>query len=316
MRDYLAVLRDRSNPEDKSSELMHYGVKGQKWGVTKPEVTEADKAQALNNFLASKKRPPAVHDIMSTTTPDGKFKHVFKVTGFNEKEGNNTEVKMQFLRTSNSGITSNIRVVSNVARIGALSYALANYAIQHDDLGDQEIPDELKHYGIKGQKWGVRRSDAELSGAAKTSEKTPTVEVRQVVGAASGESSSDRYTRLLGEAKNNGASSLSDQDLKFINARKQAVDQVAKMTQENPNWLKETGEKVLKNTAQTQLQNLSDSLAKKYIGDRLADKLKGPEPSIQDVIKSTAQSKARQRLIDRGVKDILDLSSQSPAPGP
>lgn len=177
---------------------------------------------------------------------------------------------------------------------------------------------DVLQYGVRGMKWGVRRTDAQLKAApkAEAAKKANAEPAKEVFGAASGESSSARYDRLIAESKANGASSLSDTDLKFVNARTQAVASVAKLTQENPNWLKETGTKVLKTTAQNQLQGLSDSLAKKYIGDRIADKLKEAAPSIEDTITSKAAAAARNRQIDRGVKEILDLSSQSPVGRP
>ncbi len=174
---------------------------------------------------------------------------------------------------------------------------------------------DMKQAGVKGMKWGVRRDRATLRAAAKKQEAKPGLisdlkviagskseaQARRnyadadkneasvaeqkrheaagrntvVVGAASGETSSARYDRLAGQAKSGRASDMTEQDLKFFNARTEALNKVAKMNEVQPTWLAATTKKVIQQTAQNQMQSLADGLANKYIGDPIKDALKG-----------------------------------------
>ena len=67
---------------------------------------------------------------------------------------------------------------------------------------------------------------------------------------------------------------MSDTDLKFFNARTDAVAKVNKLNEEKPGWLAETSKTVLQNSAKRQMQMVSDTLADKYIGKPIADALK------------------------------------------
>lgn len=174
---------------------------------------------------------------------------------------------------------------------------------------------DMKQSGVKGMRWGVRRDRATLRAAAKKQEAKPGLisdlkviagskseaQARRnyadadkneasvaeqkrheaagrntvVVGAASGETSSARYDRLAGQAKSGRASDMTEQDLKFFNARTEALNKVAKMNQEDPSWLKSTATKVIQQTAEKQMQNVADTLANKYIGNPITDAIKG-----------------------------------------
>ena len=131
--------------------------------------------------------------------------------------------------------------------------------------------DAVQH-GIKGMKWGIRRTDKQLardtaSRKAAGEEVTPTAKAAAVTASShSGpETAQARYARLTEAAKSGGASSLSDDDLKFVNARTEALAKVNKMNQTNPGWLSTTSKKVLQNTAQKVMQEISNDVARKYI---------------------------------------------------
>jgi hypothetical protein len=129
-------------------------------------------------------------------------------------------------------------------------------------------------------KWGVRRSSSQLKSAAKSrgeSKKTESKpEEKKTTSSSSSstsgqvqppsvETSAQRYARLAETAKQGGASSLSDTDLKFFNARTDAITKINKMYEEKPGWLAETSKKVLLNTAEQTMQQVSNGVAKKYI---------------------------------------------------
>lgn len=140
-------------------------------------------------------------------------------------------------------------------------------------------PKDAKQYGVKGMKWGVRRRSGELKEAAKQRQATATIK-KPDAKADSGEppvaeSSATRYARIQQQAKAGGGTQLSDADLKFFNARTEALSKIAKLNEEKPGWLAETTKDVLQKTAKRQLQSISDAVADKYVGAPLKGALVG-----------------------------------------
>lgn len=146
-------------------------------------------------------------------------------------------------------------------------------------------PKDALQFGVRGMKWGIRRTDSQLAkdhAARKSSgEKvTPTKKAEShksdspSVKALTGEeSSSQRYARLADQAKQGKASSMSEQDLKFFNARTDALAKINKMNEQNPSWLASTSKKVLQQAAQNTMQSVADGVAKKYISSPILDGL-------------------------------------------
>lgn len=162
-------------------------------------------------------------------------------------------------------MTSSRREVKPLKKLGDYIAAL---------VADPEI-DKID-YGVPGMKWGIRKDRSKSKGSSEKAEgsapaKKP--EAPQVFGAASGESSSTRYARLAAEAKSGGAAKMSEQDLKFFNARTEALAKINKMNETKPGWLSETAKKVLQQTAQNQMQTISDGVAKKYISGPILDSI-------------------------------------------
>lgn len=147
-------------------------------------------------------------------------------------------------------------------------------------------PGDKLDYGIKGMKWGVRRSSSQLRAAAKTRQaqpeagksgaksatKSPTPHVQNHLGIQSHvESSPARYARLRAQAKAGKASQMTEQDLKFFNARTEALAKVNKMNEKKSGWLAETTKTVLLNSTQKSMQAVSDSVANKYVSGPIID---------------------------------------------
>jgi hypothetical protein len=195
-------------------------------------------------------------------------------------------------------------VVAYLEESTALAEKLAKErGIRHSDFEAYVRPVERDGlwFGIKGMKWGVRRSDAEIRAAvakkaAKGEPVTPTKTAAAVTKSAStspksdtssgSETSAQRYSRLAAVAKQGGASSLSDTDLKFFNARTDAVNKVNKMYETKPGWLKTTVKDVAQNTAKQQLQALASGTADKYISGPLLAGLKGKADTAVSAPKS------------------------------
>lgn len=134
-------------------------------------------------------------------------------------------------------------------------------------------PQDKLDYGVIGMKWGVSRSAVQLRTAAtkrgaggKT--ETPTTKTEGP------ETSQTRYTRLQAQAKAGKSGDMNDVDLKFFNARTEALGKIAKLNEQKPGWLSETAKKVVRTTAERQLQTVSDAVANKYISDRITAQLK------------------------------------------
>jgi hypothetical protein len=132
----------------------------------------------------------------------------------------------------------------------------------------REQVSDLVQFGIKGMKWGVRRTDAQLAKdtakrKAAGEEVTPTQKAKQVTTGT--ETTQQRYARLTGEAKGGGQKNWSDEDLKFYNSRTEALSKVNKMFEQNPGWLSTTSKKVLQNAAQRTMQDITNGVANKYI---------------------------------------------------
>lgn len=146
-------------------------------------------------------------------------------------------------------------------------------------------PGDKLDYGVKGMKWGIRRSSSQLRAAAKTrqaqpeaaksgaqSGKQPTPHLQKLTGIqAHVESSPARYARLKAEAKAGRASQMTEQDLKFFNARTEALSKVNKMNEKKSGWLADTTKTVLLNSTQKSMQAVSDSVANKYISGPIID---------------------------------------------
>lgn len=151
--------------------------------------------------------------------------------------------------------------------------------------------DDAEQSGVKGMRWGVRRSSAALRAAAKARGDAPAKKesTDEKAAASSGssvkkpagniqdhvESSADRYARLESQARAGKASDMTEQDLKFFNARTEALAKIEKITAEQPSWLKETAVKVVQQSAQKQMQAVADTITDKYIGDPIKLAIKG-----------------------------------------
>lgn len=130
-------------------------------------------------------------------------------------------------------------------------------------------PGDRVDHGIKGQKWGIRRSSAQLRSAKKMGPpdhlaKAPSNHV---------ESAPERYDRLTKLAKAGHTNHMSEDDLRFYNNRTDAIAKVNRLHQKDPNWLGDATKKVLLKTTQKSMQAVASAVANKYIDQPLIDKL-------------------------------------------
>lgn len=145
--------------------------------------------------------------------------------------------------------------------------------VEHDDLVGEysgsltlEEADKLD-YGIKGMKWGIRRSKSELRSGKSSDDDAP----KKPSGP---ETSGEKYKRLLAEAKKGGANSLSEADLKFVNSRTDAISKINKINAANPNWIKEAAKEAGKQAVKRSMNEISAAVVDKYVTTPLVTGIK------------------------------------------
>lgn len=127
-------------------------------------------------------------------------------------------------------------------------------------LGDSFI----SHYGIKGMKWGVRRTDAQL--ARERGAKTDEGENIKVPGSTK---SGDVVRTPEGRSYLVTKNSLSDEELRAVVNRMQMERQYDQLTAQPPGKMAAARDfmaGVAKNVARTQLQNLGNAYAAEALG--------------------------------------------------
>ena len=315
MTDYLAQLR--LQPED----ALQYGVQGMKWGQHRTPITAGQtKAHAKATSDMDKVGVKALNN-----SSKYKGKDLSKNPKLRKEYENDAAALFDHFYSGRLGDqqrnanTKRVAVVSlalAAARVGL--YAAAFHADTADDvihlkltLDDnmqivdfEEVSEPiLAHYGIMGMKWGRRRSEAQL--AKETAERkaagepvTSTQKAAAVTAAShpSGtEPSAARYARLKGEAKGGGAKSWSEEDLKFFNARTDALAKVNKLFQEDPSWIRGVSDKVIKNAAQKTMQDLANGITNKYITTKVLDALNDNSAAIKAESKTPVDYVAKHR---------------------
>ena len=157
-------------------------------------------------------------------------------------------------------------------------------------------PGDLLQYGRKGMKWGQRiftsggdsgsskgKSDSSASAKKKGGSESSSPAKKAPAKTQDGpETSSQRYSRLEAEIKSGRAKELSEQDLKFYNARTDALARINKLNEQKPSWIRETATTVVQTAAQRQMQMVANTLADKYVGDPIKAAINATRDAIDD----------------------------------
>lgn len=186
-------------------------------------------------------------------------------------------------------------------------------AVIRDDNGfvvDFKMESDLEHHGIKGMKWGIRRSDKELGNETSSSSSENSSSGGSSSGSSSNEpteSSQDRYERLKKAIKKKGAKSLSDQDLQFVNQRTNAIKQATKATERK----KSTTEKILRDvgesTAKKVLKDVAENYATKIVTNTLIGKNRGN--SLKTILENASGVTDEMRENKKAQKALKDTQS-------
>lgn len=123
------------------------------------------------------------------------------------------------------------------------------------DVLYSHVEDELKHYGVKGMRWGVRKAAGRLA--------------RKATGKTAEEDYSDDAKRARDaktKGKSKGVASLSNKELRDLNERLNLEQQYAKLTSPK----KSDGQKMVENI----LKEVGSNAAKAYLNGQVKDLLK------------------------------------------
>jgi 2'-5' RNA ligase len=99
--------------------------------------------------------------------------------------------------------------------------AVAMSGIKSPQTAMEETAAYIKHYGVKGMKWGVRRSDAQLARSAATPKPQLSEDARTV-------------NRLQGKIQTKGTGSLSNQEMRQFLERMDLEQRYSRMVDEPP----------------------------------------------------------------------------------
>lgn len=284
-------------------DALQFGVLGMKWGQSKyVGPTTKDQSNAVRAFTAKTGKPPEKGATIAVVNGSTRNMHIFKVNkvktvGLIKRQRQYDMTHEGTFAIGKDGKAGKaLHTPSKREKVRTVS------VLHSDDVPDYvgmraEEPGDAKQYGVKGQQWGVRRSSSALRTAAKTNppvkqaakkaaaavpakkpdavavdatKKPPTNNIQDYV-----ESSSDRYSRLATQAKEGRAKEMTEQDLKFFNARTEALKKIEALNETKPGWLRDTTTKVVQQSAQRQMQTIADSIADKYVGDPLKAAIKG-----------------------------------------
>ena len=135
------------------------------------------------------------------------------------------------------------------------------------EQGKEFVDDFIEHYGVKGMRWGVRRTDAQLAraGAKKSGD----------------DDSGSKSKKVVGKTKTSGksASQMSDKELKRVVDRINTEQQYARLTAPPPGKAAAVSKffaGIAVNAARTNLQTIANAQGAKLVGDLMATKSGGP----------------------------------------
>lgn len=145
---------------------------------------------------------------------------------------------------------------------------------------------EIMHHGIKGMKWGVRRSKPDTPRQASFKEYAKKLKDKTLSGkqasTSSGQSKQtspepkpknpgERYQGLVDQVRAKGVNSLTDEELSYFNTRTAAMRNVntainAGKKETAKDWLVEQSKKAAKDALSQQMSTLAKTAMTQYVG--------------------------------------------------
>lgn len=140
---------------------------------------------------------------------------------------------------------------------------------------NEDLDDILEHYGIKGMKWGVRRSDAQLARARGKRKKSSTqvrvnkdrTEIDKVRIKGKPAPSEDAIDAEIAnkKAKKGGVKTLSNQELQALNQRLNLEQQYSNLTKKQKSNGAKAMDSLLKELKAQQVRDAAQWASKKAV---------------------------------------------------
>ena len=317
-------------------DILHFGVKGMKWGVRKDVVGSYDPTGREPSGLSSMGKPPSASDRKASEYYNNSLeKH------FSEKWSTNVEPKLlDYLEKHPKSSTSSPDFAKKYADV--LNYEVASVLGSIDPniaFATKTYPDGSvrTYYGDEKslrnylQRFELGHSDTQvvktLTFEIPDSDLKPTVEATSDILLASSinvlhfgikgmkwgvrkdrksggkepltkDESVLRYRRLAADAAN--SKNWSDDDLAFFTRRSEQINKVSKhaQTNESEDWASSAAKRVLKQTAEKRLADFAGNVSKRYLDKLMADSPLTTKQLADKKIKELKQNAEINRLID------------------
>lgn len=229
--------------------IEQYGVKGMRWGVRRSDAQLSEIRKDPNPFDIDK---PAV--LGHTQTNSG---YRADGTPYQGWKANDSLSYTKFADGSKRVWSGNTVIDIPPPK-----------EVKHDD----SVVEFLAHYGIKGMRWGVRRSDAQLARARKggdpediTLTYKPGGKVKTAGGANHPPSEDYKRARVAAQkARESGTASLSNQEMQAFVARANLEAQYAQVVARQSSTQKNAAVAFIQDLALDVGKQQSKQLANKY----------------------------------------------------
>lgn len=146
-------------------------------------------------------------------------------------------------------------------------------------------PDELYHYGVKGMKWGIRRTPAQLGHDVSKKVRKAAGSAATAVGTAAKKAGSAISTSVKNRRAAKAAEKAEQEKIKKVNKTKKKP-----LSEMSNDEIKEVVERLRLEQQYNQLQPKKTSLGQKF---------------VNDILMPTATNAAKQ-YIDKVVKDAIN----------
>lgn len=157
----------------------------------------------------------------------------------------------------------------------------------------------LSHHGIKGMKWGVRRSEAELARARGESPKTSSAKSKKIGGIFKKKSSA---TKSEAKPKSKNISEMSDDELRGMVNRLQLEKQYRDLSPKQVSKGKAFYDKYVAPAVADTVRNVAKDYLNKQLRDVLGLKNENYLDTLQKEVKQLTLEAQKEKLLEERKK--------------